>query len=177
MSTRPADLFESDIQTARLNWQDDIWDVSRGVICPVCDRMGKVYARRFGVPMAKSLIWLYCASQTDWIHVPTHGTRYVLRVNQWGHMQKFGVVDAREPDPDSKTKHSGLYRITELGKALVNRTIKIPQYIFTYNDEKIAARGEIENITIRQALKSGGFDFDEIMEAAIKATVSLEDAK
>ncbi len=155
----------------RTQWQDDTWIVPGGVICPVCDRIGKVYARRFGVPMAKSLIWLYHESKDSWVETQAKGSRYTLRTNQWGHMQKFGVTEAKSPDPDSKTKHSGLYRITELGRALIEERVKITEYIFTYNDERVEphwlSTKEIEDITIRQALNRGGFDFDEIMQAAI----------
>ena len=171
------DLFGSDIHAARINWEDDIWNVTGGVICPVCDRRGKVYARVFGYPMAKTLIWVYCAAQnqlTDWIHAPSLGTRSVLTSNNLGHVKKFGLLESMPADPDGKKKHSGIYRVTELGKRVVNREIKIPQYIFTYNDELIEARGEIENVSIEQALQSGGFSFAETMEAAIKATRPLK---
>ncbi len=166
------DIFQpSAISIARAKWEEDIWTKKGGATCPVCDRMGKVYARRFGVPMARSLIWLYhAAAGGEWIHIPSKGTRYLLRVNQWGHMVKFGVIETMPPAEDSKTKHSGYYRITELGRRLVREEIKIPQYIFTYNDKRIQSRGEIKNISIRESIESGGFDFNEIMQAAAGAT-------
>lgn len=164
------DLFQplSDINKARTDWQKDIW-IKPGVVCPVCDRMGKVYARRFGLPMAKSLIWLYRVSKVgEWIHLPTTGNRYVLRTNQWGHLVKFGVVDAMPVDDDAKTNSSGYYKITEYGARVVERTAMIPMYIFTYNNERIESDGEVDNIYISDVFtgKDKGFSFDEIMAAA-----------
>ena len=163
------DLFgNSFIDDVRKAWQSDIWEKD-GAICPVCDRLGKVYARRFGYPMARSLVWLYVKTNAgNWCHVPSEGDRYVLRTNQWGHLVKFGVIEAMPPEDMNEKRHSGYYRITEYGVRVVESRSKIPEYIFTYNDERLDAKGDIREITIYQGLGSHGFNFEEIMQAATK---------
>jgi hypothetical protein len=155
-----------DSMLARLR---DVW---RGVIessgghCPVCDRWGKIYARPINRTMARSLIWL-CYAEVDgdgWVDVPNKAPRWVVQSNQLPTLRWWGLVERKDNDGETKTKHSGLWRPTDKGLNFVHHGLRIPKQVFTYND---TVQGySTEEVTIKDCF-TDNFDYNATMNTYI----------
>lgn len=130
--------------------------------CPCCDRWGKIYSRSLNETMARSLLWLVNqGSNGDWIDVPQHAPRWLVRSNQLPTLRWWGLVERLETDDKTK-KHSGFWRVTGLGLLFVQNQLEVPKKVYTYNAE-VESFGE-ELVTIEDCV--GGFDYSAVMERA-----------
>ena len=51
--------------------QDELFEnLKEGAICPVCDRLAKIYKRTIHATMAKELISIYKIAGHDWFYLP-----------------------------------------------------------------------------------------------------------
>jgi hypothetical protein len=121
------------VKQLRGNWHATIED--EGGYCPVCSRWGKIYARALNRTMARSLLWL-CkeALNNPWVDVPKMAPRWLVRSNQLPTLKAWGLVERAPVDPKSKTKHSGMWRPTELGVQFALQQVTVPKKVYTYND-------------------------------------------
>lgn len=121
------------VKQLRDQWQDTI--ENEGGHCPVCSRWGKIYARTLNRTMARSLLWL-CSEhmQTPWINVPKVAPRWLVRSNQLPTLKWWGLVERMPADPEAKTKHSGMWRPTELGVKFALQQVTVARKVYTYND-------------------------------------------
>jgi hypothetical protein len=138
---------------------------SDGGHCPVCDRWGRIYARGINKTMAHSLIWLLFAEHEDgWVDVPSKAPKWLIRSNQLSTLRWWDLVE-RCPNDDPKNKHSGMWRVTELGEKFVNRRVSIPEKVFTYNGEVEGKSNRL--VTINECFDDY-FDYQEIMKTYFK---------
>lgn len=136
----------------------DNWN--KGVSCPCCGQFVKKYRIKINYFMCKFLINLYKLSKdSEYVHLndaiegmKTSGLYSYLPM--WKLAQKV-------PNDDPKKKHSGLWRITEKGKAFVEGRITVPKYFFTYNNKFLGFDGEM--VSIREALGTK-FSYEELMK-------------
>lgn len=139
-------------------WHRTIHD--GGGICPVCDRFGIVYRVGLNATMAKSLIWLSKARHTDgWVDVPNTAPSFVLRSNQLATTKHWGLVE-RRPNTDPKIKHSGMWRLTDKGRAFVNNKLRVPKKVYIYND--VVEAWSPEDIGIEECFAER-FDYRDAM--------------
>lgn len=149
----------------------DIWRKkieAKGGHCPVCDRWGRIYGRKINRTMAKSLVWI-CQAEADddgWIDVPAQGPRWLVQSNQLPTLKWWGLVERRSNEGKNKTKHSGLWRPTAMGLDFVNSGIRIPEQVFTYNDE-VQGYGTA-TVTLRDCFKDN-FDYNDTMNTYLPA--------
>lgn len=133
------------LASLRSGWKDTIH--GDGGKCPVCDRFGAVYDRKINESMAKALLWLYDRN-TDlgvrtWIDVPNTAPASLLRTNQLSTLRWWGLVERQQPEPGSKTKHSGMWRITLKGADFVEGKLLVPLKVFTYAGEVVGFSDEL----------------------------------
>jgi hypothetical protein len=156
LEARPREEF---LKNLRAKWQESI--ETHGAHCPVCNRWGKIYARAINKTMAYSLIWL-CSAPADehgWVDVPNSNNMRVIRSNQLPTLRWWDLVERMATD-DTSVKHSGLWRVTELGKDFVHGRVTVPEKVYTYNAEVIS--NSDKRISIWQCFKIQ-FDYQEIM--------------
>lgn len=134
----------------------------KGVICPCCKRFGKVYARKFNSGMAMQVINLYRHKDEGFIHLPSTGTRHILKDNQVGKLVFWGMAIA-QPNPDNPAKNkSGYWKITDRGIAFVENRISVWSHVIEYN-QIIQGFREKKRITISDAL-GRPFHYQELMK-------------
>ena len=160
------------LDKVRDDWQEVI--KHDGGICPVCDRWGKIYGRNINKTMAVSLLWLAQAPTEDgWVDVPNRAPRWVIRSNQLPTLKWWGLVERRQNDPDSKNKHSGMWRVTSTGMAFALDGLSVPKRAFTYNDEVLGFGDDL--VKIEGCFKTH-FDYQEVMSLYFPKRMEGDDA-
>lgn len=143
-----------------------------GTTCPCCRKHVQFYRRKFNVRMALSLIYLYRATRNNaesWVHISGHCVReYGFIPGDHAKTIWWGLLE-RKPTEDEGKKHSGFYRLTEKGRAFVERRHRIRPYAVEYMSEVEYFTGE--PIYIDDAL-TARFDYAELMrEPAYSARI------
>jgi hypothetical protein len=143
-------VFGPDTTLAELReWLEAEARTKPGAICPACTRKVRVYKRTIHASMANSLItmwWLGNRGSLDWFDYATRGDEAKLRY--W---------DLIEDDPDRDSR----WRVTPVGQAFILGDVRMEKYADVFNTRCLARYGEM--ISIRDALASGGFDYEELM--------------
>lgn len=151
------------LEQLKSEWRDCI--KHDGGHCPVCNRWGKIYKRRLNKTMAESLIWLAKTKPKKengpWIDIANDAPRWLVRSNQLSTLKWWGLVERQVINVKNKTKFSGLWKITDLGRKFVLREVSVPRAVYTYNDE--VEDFSAETIFIEQAFKDF-FDYDDVMK-------------
>jgi hypothetical protein len=115
--------------------------------------------------MASSLKWLYTQNQAkgfrEWIDVPNTAPKEVLRSNQLPTLRWWGLVERESPDPKSKKKHSGHWRITLKGMDFVEGKTLVPKKVMTYNGDVVGMSDDDTNY--EDCLKRS-FDYKDVMQ-------------
>jgi hypothetical protein len=121
------------------------WD-KKGVRCPVCDRLCKVYPRHLNSGMARTLIWVvkqYLGGQ-EWVNV-ARGPTYVLQNREYGRFAHWGfIIQSSNDDPAKRT--SGLWRPTRTGIAFARNRKRVPKTAHLYHNEVLLWSAETVNI-------------------------------
>ena len=151
------------LQTMRQQWRETI--EHEGGKCPVCDRWGKVYPRAINRTMARSLIWLTQAKpvKDDWVDVPVQAPKWLVRSNQLATLRWWGLVERMAHDAGEK-KFSGMWRVTDFGRAFVEGLATVPKKVFTYKGEVEGV--SLETVKIRDCFSSL-FDYEATMRGAL----------
>ncbi|MBI3654138.1 MAG: hypothetical protein HY231_24160 [Acidobacteria bacterium] len=157
----------------RENWQ-------KGIPCPLCTQLVKLYRRKLNSQMGRALILIYRHQANDsritWLDVNAFllkcginsGEANVALLRHWNLLE-------RKPERKADGNNAGMYRITELGCRFVRGEIAVPKYIFLFNQKLYQTCDPVEQITIRQALGQR-FDYAELMtEAGVRPIVSKQE--
>ena len=150
----------SDIAKARADWADVI--KHEGGICPVCDRWGRIYRRGINRTMARSLVWLSSqeGDKDGWVDVPATAPKDVVRTNQLSTLKWWGLIESAAND-DPKKKRSGVWRVTHDGRLFVGHVIRIPKFVYTYNDT--VREVSLETVSILECFEDP-FDYRRVMQ-------------
>lgn len=151
----------------------DLFDKAqhKAVPCPCCQRLVKIYKRRFNSGMALALVYIYreymhvrSGGSDAWVHVerllrdkkaPT-GTR-----GDFHKLRYFGLIEQAEGMRADGSPRNGYWRITTKGILFVEERVKVPTYAIFYNQEMLALDGP--DIGIRQALGTK-FNYEGLMK-------------
>lgn len=136
------------------NWTRSHAD--EGTTCPVCEQHVKVYKRKINSGMARSLIRMYNAAGTDWVHVPT---TIGSRSREEGKLRYWGLVEEElERRPDGG--RSGYWRVTPVGELFVLGKMTVYSHARVYNGRCLGLSGD--QVSIIDALGEK-FSYDELM--------------
>lgn len=144
--------------------------------CPVCERYAKYELRPINSTQARALIWLVFKYREFgcgdiWIDVPREAPSWLTKTNQHTTLSKWGLIE-RSGNSNTTKKHSGNWRPTQLGCDFVDGKVTIPYKVCIWDDQKI---GEVkEQISIYEALGTGGFDYKTIMENPNTEVASID---
>jgi len=134
----------------------------RGVSCPCCGQLSKVYRRQINSIMARAAIVLYrCGAlpDTDFQHLPTllDGTGSVARGGDPAKLVHWHVI---EQAPDGE-KRSGYYRLTERGLAWIHGKALVARYAYFYDGKCLRLSDEL--VSVFDAL-GDHFSYAELMK-------------
>lgn len=129
---------------------------AEGTNCPACGQLAKVYKRKINSGMARSLIAMYRAGNTDFIHLPT---TIGSRSREEGKLRYWGLVEEQlTARPDGG--RAGYWRVTDTGEQFVLGRAFIPKYAEIYDGRCLALSGAL--VSIQDAL-TDKFDYGELM--------------
>ena len=133
-----------------------------GGYCPVCDRWGKIYPRSLNSAMARGLLWLVKQQPRSdgWIEVAEIAPRWMLRTPQFASLKYWGLVATMPVDKGSKVKSSGLWQVTDKGRAFAHQQLTVHKYVHVYNDTALGLDGDQVYITDCLGDK---YDYQQIM--------------
>lgn len=142
---------------------------AKGVECPCCQQLAKVYKRKLSSSMAYALVLIYRHFRvdrgTEFVHVPQllNGHGVVARGGDWSKLGFWGMI---EEHPDSRRddgcKHTGEWRLTDYGRRFAAAVDTAPKHLYFYNGQLILKSEE--RTFIREAL-GNRFHYDELMSA------------
>lgn len=125
--------------------------------CPCCTQLAKVYRRKIHATMARSLILMWRAAGTDWVHVPT----VAGDACEAGKLRYWGLVEEEKATrPDGG--RTGWWRVTDKGAAWIGDRTRVPKYAHIYDGRCLRVAGD--PISITDAL-GDRFDYGELMGA------------
>ena len=138
--------------------------IEKGATCPLCHQYAKLYKRKLNAGMAKFLLDFYKLGRHDKFHhianllhfqTKTSGTDFYL-------LKFWGLIQDRPKDPDSDTKTSGYWQITDHGIAFVRCEVKLKSHVCLYGGRFFGFEGQ--DVTIDQCL-GDRFSYSELMGA------------
>jgi hypothetical protein len=135
--------------------------LSVGVVCPCCQRFGKVYVRKFNKGMATNLINLYRRTRSGFVHLPSTAPRYILNDNQVGKLVFWNMAVAQPNEDDPSKNKSGCWKITDTGIDFVEGRIMVWSHVIEYN-QIVEGFREKKRVNISDAL-GRPFHYQELM--------------
>lgn len=131
-----------------------------GTTCPCCDRYGQKYKRSITSVMAVGLIALSRLDKGDgkWIDVKDVGAlmrssprmKTTNPTSDFAKLSYWGLIIERAATANDDQRSSGLWRITDKGRAFVKSATRVPKYAFVYNKQCLGLSGS--DVSIRDAL-------------------------
>ena len=136
-----------------------------GEDCPCCGQMVKRYKYNLFATSAMALIDLYKLEKETGVffhHISkfAEARKGRARASHFAELRFWGL--AHPMDKKTATENSsGMWRMTDLGRAFVERRTGVPKSVMVFNNKFQGLTGEI--INIKQAL-GNKFDYEEVMK-------------
>lgn len=147
--------IEEGKQYLRKNWE-------KGVPCPCCGQMVKLYTRHIYARMALDLIDLYKLDRNNpnqYFHITEIEGNRRSGGGDFAKLVYWGLVVEQKNDDETK-RTSGYWAITKKGRDFVNIKITVPKSVKIF-DGKFFGYSE-KHVTIRDSLGKK-FDYSELM--------------
>lgn len=132
----------------------------KGCECPCCAQYVRLYKRKFGSVMARCLIKLYHLGDGY------HHVRQIVKgisdtgTNDFSKLRYWRFIEEQKNNDDAK-KTSGFWKITEAGKAFVEKKTATYSYVFLYNGK---FRGFNDETTTIDKCLTEKFNYEELMK-------------
>jgi hypothetical protein len=148
---------------------DEMWQEARkpnGTNCPCCTKHVQIYCRKFNSRMAATMIYVYRACTEypgRWLEIGNFcAKKYDFIPGDHGKLLWWGLIE-RKPNDDTAKKSSGKYRITEKGRAFVERRLKVPSHVVEYMSVVEKFEGKLMGI---DELLGKHFHYQELMHSS-----------
>ena len=127
-----------------------------GGCCPVCGKFGKVYKYKLSQALALALKWIADHGDQDgWADVQTKGPRWMLRSKTYALLAHWNFIE-------SKNARSGIWRVTNEGRAFLHGEDVAPKAVYIYDNHVMALDAETTSFRGCFGVK---FDFEELMSS------------
>ena len=163
-----ADLPQFETMAEAKEYLHDNW--KKGVRCPCCGQLVKLYKYKLDASKAVGMISAYKLDKKyrgESFHL-TRDFANVLKKNANAlHYTKMQYYDFLRPDTskeDPSKKGSGWWYVTKKGKDFVEGRIRVPAVFYVY-DGKCIGFGK-ETVNVREALAEK-FDYEQLMAEVI----------
>lgn len=141
--------------------QDELFEnLKEGAICPVCDRLAKIYKRTIHATMAKELISIYKIAGHDWFYLPQH--QALQHGGDFAKLRYWDLVEEDDNERDDGSSRTGWWKVTNKGALFVEGKISVKKYTHVYNTECVGFSGK--SVFIKDCLGKK-FNYRELMNA------------
>lgn len=136
-------------------------NVAKGVNCPCCGQLVKLYKRKLNSIMALGIIRLYQLDkkQPGYHHISKLKAPIICG-GDFAKLKFWGLIEERE-STDKHKRTSGLWRITSNGVLFTENKLSTSSHITFYNGK--IHKKSLEHITIIDALNIH-FNYQELMK-------------
>jgi len=132
-------------------------NIDKGMKCPCCTQMVKMYRRPMSAGMAVALIAIHRAAPAGaWVDVKTID----VRGGDYAKLRYWGLLEMYPQTPDQATRHAGLWRVTDKGRLFVTGALSVPKYARVFDERPKGLVGS--PVDIKQALGTK-FNYQELM--------------
>jgi len=137
-----------------------------GTDCPCCGQHCRVYRRRLNYAMAHTLVLVYqhflAHPDAGWLHLPSflNGKGVLARGGDPPRLSRWGLIVGSGAVRDDDSGRVGEYKLTDKGRAFVERRVAVPSHVLIYNNTVLGWSDE--QIYIDAALGKG-FNYAELM--------------
>jgi hypothetical protein len=142
--------------------------LERGVKCPCCDQMAKVYKRSINHQMAAVLILLARYFNENkgekFVHVEKHimsTGAFKVMPREWQKLRYWGLMEPQGEVAEDGNPCNGFWFVTDEGIKFAKGLIRVPKNVFVYSNVVIA-KTESVTIDIHDSLKKK-FNYSELM--------------
>jgi len=139
-----------------------------GVACPCCGQFAKVYKRKLNSQMARFLVRLYAMDRRRkkkrWFHAREIVGGTDKASSDGTYLEHWRMIEAKPKEDGDTGRTSGMWGITESGRAFVEGRIDANRHVVLYNNELLD--WSEETVTLQEAL-GDKFDYIELMKEAI----------
>lgn len=161
-------------------WLEQQKQSGETVDCPLCTQEVKVYPRPLNSAMARILFIIYRYYKQpvheEWLHVDEHLKQFGINCRYYSLLRFWGLIEAMPGRRGDGSGRTGYWRITKLGDDFIEGKISVPSYFHMFSQGVYRALGDNgfsrEAVTVQDALRSGGFDYDEMMSTNTFATAA-----
>ena len=158
----PTSLFPGELDEARKQVEEGM---AKGITCPCCGQLCKLYKRKLNAGMAKALLWLVRWHIKNgwgaWVHVNNSCDRATLKTaGDVAKLRYWHFIEAKANE-DTKKRTSGIWKMTQKGRDFVLGKITAPGHVRVYN-QQVMGFSDVQ-ITFREAL-GDHFDYEELMK-------------
>lgn len=144
-----------------------------GVICPCCDQLAGVYKRSITVSWIRFLVKMHkmfvADPKREWVKVASkkNGGELQTTGGDYAKLRFFGLIEPKSAIRDDGSNRSGYWRPTHALTLFLGMSLKIPQYVFLFNNQQVADplganNPKMDLIEFVRAAKEK-FDYQEIM--------------
>lgn len=109
---------------------------STGVDCPICGQPCKLYPEPLSRHVTLPLVWL-CRTFREserWVHMIREAPPMLVSTRKYGLLHWWGLATSEVTEEDADKKNSGRWRPTQLGFDFVERLVRMPRYVFLFDD-------------------------------------------
>lgn len=141
----------------RENWE-------RGINCPCCGQMVKLYKRKLYAIQARGLIELYKLDQTESKYYHIREIEGKFRGSGGGDFAKlryWKLIEEKPNEDDPSKRTSGMWQITDRGRDFVLGNVKVRSHMTIFDGKFQGLEGDL--ITIQEALGKK-FNYSELMK-------------
>lgn len=138
-------------------------NIDHGIICPCCNQFIKKYRRKLHHSMAMTLIYLcrYDKKKYEWIYVKDFLRLYKLHnTHDWTLLKYWGLIQEKPKGEGTKTRTSGMWKVTEKGYLFIENKIRVPERIHLLNN--IFLEFSDETTDVKESLGKY-FNYEELM--------------
>jgi hypothetical protein len=134
----------------------------KGIPCPCCARLVKLYRRSMSANMGRLLIVFWQHNKKNEF---VKATKTIFKEKFGGNgdfaqLRHWGLLEPGSGLRDDGSSRNGVWRLTPLGIDFVNELRGVPRYVYLYNQEFLGIGGE--EVYISDVLENH-FDYRELM--------------
>ncbi len=116
----------------------------RGVVCPCCDQLVKVYKRRINLQMARAALWMSRTPPGQFVDM-TKAPASIVRNREYSRLALWELAEAERGRNHAGAK-KGRWRLTKGGRLFVDNVLRVPEYILVLNGKVIDVSRETTHI-------------------------------
>lgn len=142
------------------------WHKPKGVECPCCGQLVKLYKRKLNSGMAVTLIRIYQHHGINNVNVKEFLLKNGFKNNHdWTLLRHWKMIQEVPDDKDPEKKSSGVWHITETGLKFLSNEYTAPTHILIYNNKLQGFSSETLRIEDSLGYK---FNYKELMNENIE---------